>query len=248
MNNTDKIIRENIEHIREKIDRAAVKSGRSSSAVKLMAVTKFRSIEEIRAAYGAGIRLFGENRVQEAVEKFSDPALRMDDARLHMIGVLQRNKVKSILPYVSCIHSVDRIELMEEIAKRLQAENPSLCPAFRPLTLLIEVHTGEESKSGFTSEDGIVRALEYAQEANLNVGGFMTMAPLSLSPESAEVRRSFVTLREIKERMQKRFPSFSLTELSMGMSSDFETAIEEGSTLVRIGTAVFRNSGAEAQA
>ena len=248
MNNTDKIIRENIEHIREKIDRAAVKSGRSSSAVKLMAVTKFRSIEEIRAAYGAGIRLFGENRVQEAVEKFSDPALRMDDARLHMIGVLQRNKVKSILPYVSCIHSVDRIELMEEIAKRLQAENPSLCPAFRPLTLLIEVHTGEESKSGFTSEDGIVRALEYAQEANLNVGGFMTMAPLSASPESAEVRRSFVTLREIKERMQKRFPSFSLTELSMGMSSDFETAIEEGSTLVRIGTALFRNSGAEAQA
>ena len=248
MNNTDKIIRENIEHIRDKIDRAAVKSGRSSSAVKLMAVTKFRSIEEIRSAYGAGIRLFGENRVQEAVEKFSDPALRMDDARLHMIGVLQRNKVKSILPYVSCIHSVDRIELMEEIAKRLQAENPSLCPAFRPLTLLIEVHTGEESKSGFTSEDGIVRALEYAQEANLNVGGFMTMAPLSLSPESAEVRRSFVTLREIKERMQKRFPSFSLTELSMGMSSDFETAIEEGSTLVRIGTAVFRNSGAEAQA
>ena len=248
MNNTDKIIRENIEHIRDKIDRAAVKSGRSSSAVKLMAVTKFRSIEEIRAAYGAGIRLFGENRVQEAVEKFSDPALRMDDARLHMIGVLQRNKVKSILPYVSCIHSVDRIELMEEIAKRLQAENPSLCPAFRPLTLLIEVHTGEESKSGFTSEDGIVRALEYAQEANLNIGGFMTMAPLSLSPESAEVRRSFVTLREIKERMQKRFPSFSLTELSMGMSSDFETAIEEGSTLVRIGTAVFRNSGAEAQA
>ena len=248
MNNTDKIIRENIEYIREKIDRAAVKSGRSSSAVKLMAVTKFRSIEEIRSAYGAGIRLFGENRVQEAVEKFSDPALRMDDARLHMIGVLQRNKVKSILPYVSCIHSVDRIELMEEIAKRLQAENPSLCPAFRPLTLLIEVHTGEESKSGFTSEDGIVRALEYAQEANLNVGGFMTMAPLSLSPESAEVRRSFVTLREIKERMQKRFPSFSLTELSMGMSSDFETAIEEGATLVRIGTAVFRNSGAEAQA
>lgn len=248
MNNTDKIIRENIEHIREKIDRAAVKSGRSSSAVKLMAVTKFRSIEEIRSAYGAGIRLFGENRVQEAVEKFSDPALRMDDARLHMIGVLQRNKVKSILPYVSCIHSVDRIELMEEIAKRLQAENPSLCPAFRPLTLLIEVHTGEESKSGFTSEDGIVRALEYAQKANLNVGGFMTMAPLSASPESAEVRRSFVTLREIKERMQKRFPSFSLTELSMGMSSDFETAIEEGSTLVRIGTALFRNSGAEAQA
>ena len=248
MNNTDKIIRENIEHIREKIDRAAVKSGRSSSAVKLMAVTKFRSIEEIRAAYGAGIRLFGENRVQEAVEKFSDPALRFDDARLHMIGVLQRNKVKSILPYVSCIHSVDRIELMEEIAKRLQAENPSLCPAFRPLMLLIEVHTGEESKSGFTSEDGIVRALEYAQKANLNVGGFMTMAPLSASPESAEVRRSFVMLREIKERMQKRFPSFSLTELSMGMSSDFETAIEEGSTLVRIGTALFRNSGAEAQA
>ena len=248
MNNTDKIIRENIEHIREKIDRAASKSGRSSSAVKLMAVTKFRSIEEIRSAYGAGIRLFGENRVQEAVEKFSDPALRMDDARLHMIGVLQRNKVKSILPYVSCIHSVDRIELMEEIAKRLQAENPSLCPAFRPLTLLIEVHTGEESKSGFTSEDGIVRALEYAQEANLDIGGFMTMAPLSASPESAEVRRSFVTLREIKERMQKRFPSFSLAELSMGMSSDFETAIEEGSTLVRIGTALFRNSGAEAQA
>ena len=240
-------IAENLKQVVESVRNAERKAGRKEGSVKLLAVSKFHPAPSVIAAIGAGQSVFGENRVQEAVEKFSDPALRMDDARLHMIGVLQRNKVKSILPYVSCIHSVDRIELMEEIAKRLQAENPSLCPAFRPLRLLIEVHTGEESKSGFTSEDGIVRALEYAQEANLNVGGFMTMAPLSASPESAEVRRSFVTLRKIKERMQKRFPSFSLTELSMGMSSDFETAIEEGSTLVRIGTALFRNSGAEAQ-
>lgn len=243
------IIAENIGFIREKIDKAAERSGRKASDIKLMAVTKFRSPEEITAAYEAGLRLFGENRVQEALEKFASGDLNLPDASLHMIGSLQRNKVKSILPLVSCIHSVDRIELLEEIAKRSAAEGEVSPWAKRPLRLLLEVHTGEESKAGFMTGDDIVRALEYAEEKKLSVCGFMTMAPLMHNPsdkkEIEAVRRSFSSLRKTAEAMQKRFSVFSFTELSMGMSGDFETAVEEGSTLVRIGTRLFQNPALE---
>ena len=243
MNNKE-IIAKNIRFIREKIDKAAERSGRKAADIKLMAVTKFRSPEEIKAAYEAGIRLFGENRVQEALEKFGNGALNLPGASLHMIGNLQRNKVKSVLPLVSCIHSVDRIELLEEIAKRSAAEREVTSWAARPLQLLLEVHTGEESKAGFLHNDDIVRALEYAEEKKLRICGFMTMAPLMHNPSAKEeieaVRRSFAGLRKTSEIMQRRFPAFSFTELSMGMSGDFETAIEEGSTLVRIGTRLFQ--------
>lgn len=247
--NNKEIIAENIRSIREKIDKAAERSGRKAADIKLMAVTKFRSPEEIKFAYEAGIRLFGENRVQEALEKFGSGALNLPDASLHMIGSLQRNKVKSILPLVSCIHSVDRIELLEEIVKRGEAEPEAASRASDPLRLLLEVHTGEASKAGFMHSDDIIRALEYAEEKKLSVCGFMTMAPLMHNPadksEIEAVRRSFVSLRETAEAMQKRFPVFNLSELSMGMSGDFEIAIEEGSTLVRIGTRLFQNPAME---
>lgn len=247
--NNKEIIAENIRSIREKIGKAAERSGRKAADIKLMAVTKFRSPEEIKFAYEAGIRLFGENRVQEALEKFGSGALNLPDASLHMIGSLQRNKVKSILPLVSCIHSVDRIELLEEIAKRCEAEREAASRASGPLRLLLEVHTGEASKAGFMHSDDIIRALEYAEEKKLSVCGFMTMAPLMHNPadksEIEAVRRSFVSLRETAEYMQKRFPTFNLSELSMGMSGDFEIAIEEGSTLVRIGTRLFQNPAME---
>ena len=245
--NNKEIITENIRSIREKIGKAAERSGRKAADIKLMAVTKFRSPEEIKFAYEAG--MFGENRVQEALEKFGSGGLNLPDASLHMIGSLQRNKVKSILPLVSCIHSVDRIELLEEIAKRCEAEREAASRASGPLRLLLEVHTGEESKAGFMHSDDIIRALEYAEEKKLSVCGFMTMAPLMHNPadksEIEAVRRSFVSLRKTAEAMQKRFPAFNLSELSMGMSGDFETAIEEGSTLVRIGTRLFQNPAME---
>ncbi|WP_432960564.1 YggS family pyridoxal phosphate-dependent enzyme [Treponema sp. OMZ 840] len=254
MNNTEMLIADNIGFVREKIEKAAGRSGRKAADIKLMAVTKFRSIEEIKAAHDAGIRLFGENRVQEALEKFGRSGLNLPDSSLHMIGNLQRNKVKTILPLVSCIQSVDRIELLEEIAKRLsgetqQSDTAPFDAASRPLKLLFEVHTGEESKSGFTCSDDIVRSLEYAEEKNLCVCGFMTMAPLIRNPadktEAEAVRRSFIKLRETAEAMQKRFACFSFTELSMGMSGDFETAVEEGSTLVRVGSRLFYNPDSE---
>lgn len=249
MNNLQKNIQANTDCIRECIEKAAERSARNASDIKLMAVTKFRSTEEIEAAYKAGIRLFGENRVQEALEKFGNTGINLPDASLHMIGSLQRNKVKSILPLVSCIHSVDRIELLEEIAKRSTAEGEVSTWAKRPLQLLLEVHTGEESKAGFMNSDDIVRALEYAEEKKLSVCGFMTMAPLMHnSADKAQVqavRNAFTALRKTSESMQKRFPAFELNELSMGMSGDFEIAVEEGSTLVRIGSRLFQNPASE---
>ncbi|WP_428768937.1 YggS family pyridoxal phosphate-dependent enzyme [Treponema sp. HNW] len=249
MNNLQKNIQANTDCIRECIEKAAERSARNASDIKLMAVTKFRSTEEIEAAYRAGIRLFGENRVQEALEKFGNTDINLPDASLHMIGSLQRNKVKSILPLVSCIHSVDRIELLEEIAKRSAAEGEISPRVKRPLRLLLEVHTGEESKAGFMNSDDIVRALEYAEEKKLSVCGFMTMAPLIHNPsdkaETQAVRNAFISLRKTAEAMQKRFSAFVLSELSMGMSGDFETAVEEGSTLVRIGSRLFQNAASE---
>ena len=238
-----RIIASNIDFVRERIAQAAGRSGRKAGDIKLMAVTKFRSCSEIEAAYKAGIRLFGENRVQEAAQKYGGGKLHLPGSSLHMIGNLQRNKVKSILPLVDCIHSIDRIELLEEIAKRLSSVCPESAPDARPLKLLLEVHTGEESKSGFVLQDDIVRALEYAEEKKLCVCGFMTMAPFTQDTEA--IRRSFVQLRKTAQNMQQRFASFSLNELSMGMSSDFEIAVEEGSTLVRIGSRLFQNHNSE---
>lgn len=223
-------IAQNIAYIQEKIRDVAMRSGRNESSIRLMAVSKFHSAKEITAAYDAGIRLFGENRVQEADEKFSDISLL--GAELHMIGSLQRNKVRRILPLVDCIQSINRIELLEEIAKQL-----SQIPSKKKVKLLFEIHTGEESKTGFLSDLDLEEAIEYAIHTGLCPAGFMTMAPFT--DDKTLIRESFVTLRKTAERMQKKFSQVRLAELSMGMSNDFEIAIEEGSTLVRVGTAIF---------
>lgn len=234
-------ISQNIALVQDKIATAAKRSGRDASSIRLMAVSKFHSAEEIQTAYDAGIRLFGENRVQEACEKFSN--LSLPDAELHMIGSLQRNKVKRILPFVSCIQSIDRIDLLDEIAKHSAHENCADTVfgtqnlSKKNVKLLFELNTGEESKTGFLSELDLEAAIDYAIQRGFLPAGFMTMAPFT--DDEALVRRSFVTLREVAERMQKKFSQLNLSELSMGMSNDFEIAIEEGSTLVRVGTAIF---------
>ncbi len=220
-------IRENITEIQQNIKNACERSNRDINSVTLMTVSKFRTIEEINEAYNCGMRYFGENRVQEACDKFTK--LKLDGAELHLIGSLQRNKVKKIIPLANCIQSVDRIELLQEIEKHPEGKN---------VKLLFEVHTGEESKQGFTSHEDLENAIQFAIENNLNPVGFMTMAPFTNDKDV--IRKSFIQLRTIAQNMQKKYTTLNLSELSMGMSNDYEIAIEEGSTLVRIGTAIFK--------
>ena len=263
---------EKIQIVQEKIENACKKSGRKVEDVTLLAVSKFHSAQEIENAYNCGLRFFGENRVQEATEKFPSLLEKYPDMHLHLIGSLQRNKVKQIVPYVTCIQSVDRLELAQEIQKRVLANSffvgdksngekssvdkgsvaqnsaksseKNFIPA-SPIDILFEFHTGEESKSGFTSKDDVFKTLDYILEiqktdangSKLIPKGFMTMAPFT--DDICVVRKSFATLRDLAEETQKRYPMFDFSVLSMGMSGDFEIAIEEGSTMVRIGTAIF---------
>ena len=198
-----------------------------------MAVSKFHPAEAVIEAINAGQFLFGENRVQEAYSKF--PSIIQDNpaTELHMIGQLQTNKVRHAVEIASCIESVDRIELISEIEKQCAKID-------KKIKILFEYHTGEESKSGFTSKDELYKALEACKNGSFPhviPAGFMTMAPFT--DDEALIRKSFVTLRELAETVKSEYPMFELNELSMGMSGDFELAIQEGSTLVRIGTAIF---------
>ncbi len=220
-------IKENYEKIREEIEKACAKVGRKPEEVKVLAATKTRNLEEIKEAYKAGIRLFGENRVQEAREKI--PNLReLQGAQWHMIGHLQRNKVKYAVELFNAIETVDRKSLVEEIEKRLKGKG---------IEVLIEVKLSfEESKHGCRPEE-VKELAEYILERpNLKLKGLMTVPPFY---EDAElVRLFFIRLREIKEKLEEEL-KVKLPELSMGMSHDFKVAVEEGATIVRIGTALF---------
>ncbi|MDE5580446.1 MAG: YggS family pyridoxal phosphate-dependent enzyme [Treponemataceae bacterium] len=225
-------VKENLAKIKSEIDSISKQCGREGK-VRLVAVSKFHPASSVLEAAEAGQILFGENRVQEASEKFDEVAKKFPAARLHIIGHLQRNKVKEAVRIASCIQSVDRAEIIDEIEKRC-------VEAGKEIEILFEYHTGEESKSGFESEGEIRAALEKfscGKYPHIKVRGFMTMAPFT-EDESA-IRASFKKLRELSISMQSEFPQFNLKELSMGMSGDFKIAIEEGSTMVRVGTAIF---------
>lgn len=220
-----------LQQVIDSIREAEIKSGRDANSVSLVAVSKFHPAEAVLEAIRHGQLLFGENRVQEAVEKFQQVREKAPRAQLHIIGSLQRNKVKKALSCASCIQSVDRIELLEEIEK--QAANLN-----KTVEVLFEFHTGEESKSGFTSLDSLLPAVEYACSASHIVPkGFMTMAPFT--ENQLEIAASFKKLVKIQQEVATRFPNLDVKELSMGMSNDFAIAIAEGATLVRIGTAIF---------
>lgn len=228
-------IKNKIDIIREQIYNAEVLAGRKTGSVALMAVSKFHPAESVIEALQAKQFLFGENRVQEACSKFPDILQQWEQAELHLIGSLQRNKVKQILPLVSCIQSVDRIELLEEIIKQKSKLNTD-----KKIKLLFEVHTGEESKSGFTDIGQLEKAIEIAGEnraIGIECAGFMTMAPFT--EDEAQIRMSFRKLYNLSEKLKNQYKELPLNELSMGMSSDFKIGIEEGSTLVRVGTAIF---------
>ena len=222
-------VRDNILRIRERIAAAAARAGRDPSAVRLMGVTKTVGDDRILQAIEAGIDIIGENYVQEARRKIE---LMGKKAEWHFIGHLQTNKAKYAVRLFDMIHSVNRMSLAEELNRRAGAAGV-VC------RVLIEVNLGgEESKSGAPPDEapGLIRAV--GQMANLSIQGLMTMAPWYDDPERA--RPCFAGLREIRGRIAaENIPNVTMRELSMGMTDDFEVAVEEGSTIVRIGRAIF---------
>ena len=226
-------IENNLKEILQKIESAEQKYNRTKGTVKLLAVSKFHPVDAVEKAISAGHLLFGENRVQEAVAKFTDINSFNKDVELHIIGQLQTNKVKKAVTVASCIESVDRIDLLKEIQKQCEKIN-------KKIKILFEINTAEDSKSGFRNYEDLYEAVKYCADGNASFVepvGFMTMAPLT--EDEALIRQSFSGLRKLSEKLQSEFPMFNFSELSMGMSNDYEIAIEEGSTQVRIGTAIF---------
>ena len=225
-------VAQNIAGIEERIQRACDAAGRKRDEISLMAVSKFVPLDLIEEAFGAGIRLFGESRVKDAVSKMETFRKEHSQARLHMIGSLQRNKAKQAALFFDCVQSVDRLELVTELAKHsLERE--------KPLEVFLELHTGEVSKSGFENLDGLYEAAELVCGcACLKAAGLMTMAPFT--EDANLIRASFRALVRAREELGKRFPGENWACLSMGMSNDFEIAVEEGSNLLRIGSAIFK--------
>lgn len=220
----------NLGRVRRGVVEAAERAGRAPGEVRLVAVTKGQSLPDLRVVLEAGLVDLGENRVQELVAKAGALAQEGFAPRWHMIGSLQRNKVKALLPWCRIIHSVDRLELGGELARRAEE-----CGAPE---LLVEVNVaGEASKAGVAPADleDLVRGLSALR---LPVHGLMTVAPVSRDPEAS--RPVFHELRRLGERLAGLgLPGVECSQLSMGMSQDYAVAVEEGATLVRVGTAIF---------
>jgi pyridoxal phosphate enzyme (YggS family) len=220
-----------LKSIEDRIGQACLRSGRNRTDILVMGVSKFHGTDRIEEAWENGIRLFGESRVQEAAEKFSGFKETHTGGELHMIGSLQRNKAKIAAALFDCVQSVDRESIIGELGK-YGGERKA------PLKVLLELHTGEESKAGFPDEESLLRAAELALGfPGLVPAGLMTMAPYS--SDTALIRSSFRALVQARKRLEREFPGADWSCLSMGMSNDFEIAIEEGSTLLRIGSALF---------
>lgn len=220
-------LQERIKAVREKIHGAALRARRNPEEVTLILATKTVLPERIREAFEAGVRDFGENRVQELVRK---KFLLPPEIRWHFVGNLQTNKVKFLLGEVVLLHSLDRLGLAEEIEKQARRKNLMM-------EALLQVNTtGEPAKGGFSPEalEGVLA--NWSGFSRIRLRGLMTMGPTPAS---------FRKLRIVRDRLKERFPDLELRHLSMGMSSDFEIAVEEGATMVRIGTAVFGERKAE---
>ncbi len=223
-------LEETLPRVRETIAEAARRAGREPEEVRIVPVTKGHPLEAVEAILDAGLRDVAENRVGELEEKAR--RLRDDRVRWHMVGHVQRRKAPRLLPIVHLLHSLDSVRL----ARRFQrvVEDPEA-----PLRALVQVNTsGEEAKGGFEGRDGALRGLgEILEIARIRVEGLMTMAPLTDDEET--LRSTFRRLREIHEEARETLPEYRGTELSMGMTNDYPIAVEEGSTMVRIGTALF---------
>jgi pyridoxal phosphate enzyme (YggS family) len=215
--------------VRERIAAAAVRAGRDPAAVRLMAVTKTFPRAVVDQALDAGLALFGENRVAEALAKFAGHARPCE---LHLVGHLQRNKAAAAALLFACVESIDKPETAEALARHCEA-------AGRRMDVLVEYNTsGEDSKSGVHDRDALLACLDAVQALPaLRARGLMTVGPIG--GDTLEVRRSFRMLRRLFEEVGADRKPESFDTLSMGMSGDFEAAVEEGATLVRLGTALF---------
>ena len=228
---TDKAFMENIKNVYRKISSAAIRSGRSPFDVQLVAVTKTIGMERIRKAIDLGLRVFGENRVQEAKEKIEGLREQVQNATVewHLIGHLQKNKAKVAVGLFNLIHSLDSIDLAREINRHAEKEG-------KMQRVLVQVKLSEEeAKHGIAPEDFISLIGSVQEMHNLKLEGLMTIPPFFDDPGAA--RPYFRMLRELRDKAEDQ--GVRLPQLSMGMSGDFEVAILEGATMVRIGTSIF---------
>ncbi len=223
------MIRLNLENVQNNINNACKRANRNSDEVTLIAVSKTKPVEMLQEAYDAGIRDFGENKVQEIMDKYENLP---SDIRWHMIGHLQRNKVKYIIDKVVMIHSVDSLRLAEEISK--QAVKHQLI-----MPILVELNIGDEdTKFGASSEDAISLVRQISMLPGIQIKGLMTVAPFVENPE--ENRHYFKAMKHLSvDIMKENIDNVCMDILSMGMTGDYEVAIEEGAAMVRVGTGIF---------
>jgi pyridoxal phosphate enzyme (YggS family) len=223
--------RHNLEAIQARIDAACARAGRDRGSVRLLPVSKTIDEAHIRLAYQAGCRLLGENKVQEAHHKW-EAMQDLHDLQWSVIGHLQTNKAKLVARFASEFQALDSLRLAETLDRRLQLEG-------RSLDVYVQVNTsGEDSKFGLAPADVPAFLQALPQFGSLRVRGLMTLA--LFSAEAERVRRCFIELRQLRDRLRQQAPAdITLDELSMGMSGDFEIAIEEGATVVRVGQAIF---------
>lgn len=223
-------LRDNLERVRETIERAAARAGRDPAEVRLVAVSKTVGAERVAEAAGLGLGCFGENRVQEAAEKI--PRVReLVEAPLewHLIGTLQRNKIRAALPLFAILQSVDSLRLAESIASRASGAR---------VPVLLEVYFGDDpDRPGFRPSELREQLPRLADLPGLEIRGLMTVAPLGTDERGT--RAVFAAARELRERLVQDRPGLALAELSMGMTDDYPLAIAEGATIVRVGRAIF---------
>ena len=225
-------IRERLAVVHENIRAALERSGRSGERVRVLVATKYYAPEQLAELAGAGVDLVGENRAEDLVEK---QEVLGDRFEWHFIGHLQRRKARVVVPRVTLVHSVDSVRLVGEISRRAPEGGADV---------LIQVNVADEESKYGVSEDEVQELLEAAAgtEGSVRVRGFMTLAPLVEEPE--DVRYVFAKLRAIRDRLRESWsPHFDLSELSMGMSGDYEVAVEEGATVVRIGRMLIEEDG-----
>ena len=223
------MLRDNLYEVEERIQEACRRAGRDRSEVTLVAVSKTKPAEMLREAYDLGVRVFGENKVQEIREKYE---VLPKDIEWHMIGHLQTNKVKYIVDKVRLIHSVDSFKLAEVIEKEAEKHG-------RTVDVLLEVNVAEEaSKFGLKTSDVLPMAEKISQLPHVNLRGLMTIAPFVENPEKN--RAIFANLHELYvDIKEKNIDNGTVSILSMGMTNDYEVAVEEGATMVRVGTGIF---------
>jgi len=225
-------IGENLANVQQRIAEAARRAGRQPEDVTLVAVSKTKPMSMIEAAWEAGQRAFGENRLDELWEKTRHvEELGLTDIRWHFIGTIQSRKTEQTVGPFTLIHSVDRVKIINRMGKDAQA-------AGLVMPVLLEVNiSGEESKHGFSRDELMAAVPQMMELSNISIQGLMTMAPFVAEPE--ETRPIFGGLRQLRDELAHTYPKADLHHLSMGMTNDFEVAIEEGATIVRVGSAIF---------